>query len=130
MIKRPRLPTLPENFQHWFAARGWSPRAHQLELLALAQRGESALLVAPTGAGKTLAGFLPSLVEIAATKRRDRGRGVHTLYISPLKALAVDVARNLDAPVIDLTCRCASKRALATRPPRAASASGAIRLIS
>ena len=102
MIKRPRLPALPENFQHWFSARGWSPRAHQLELLALAQNGESALLVAPTGAGKTLAGFLPSLVEIAATKLRDRGRGVHTLYISPLKALAVDVARNLDAPVVDM----------------------------
>ena len=52
---------LPEVFTRWFAARGWAPRAHQLELLAKARAGRSALLIAPTGAGKTLAGFLPSL---------------------------------------------------------------------
>ncbi|MFN3889381.1 MAG: ligase-associated DNA damage response DEXH box helicase [Beijerinckiaceae bacterium] len=107
MTNRPRkklltAPSLPGLFSDWFAARGWTPRGHQIELLALAQKGESALLVAPTGAGKTLAGFLPSLVDLAATKRRERAGGVHTLYISPLKALAVDVARNLDAPVIDM----------------------------
>src|SRR6185437_4574172 len=55
---------LPEPFMRWFAGRGWAPRAHQLELLALAQSGRSALLIAPTGGGKTLAGFLPSLVEL------------------------------------------------------------------
>jgi ATP-dependent helicase Lhr and Lhr-like helicase len=48
---------LPERFGAWFAARGWAPRAHQLGLLRLARQGRSALLVAPTGAGKTLAGF-------------------------------------------------------------------------
>jgi len=53
---------LPEVFSRWFAARGWRPRAHQLELLARAEAGRSALLIAPTGAGKTLAGFLPSLI--------------------------------------------------------------------
>ena len=42
---------LPLPFQHWFAARGWQPRAHQLALLEHAQRGESVLLVAPTGGG-------------------------------------------------------------------------------
>ncbi len=102
MTRRPRLPALPEAFDHWFAARGWTPRPHQLQLLAHASRGESALLVAPTGAGKTLAGFLPSLVELAQTPKRARRGGVHTLYISPLKALAVDVARNLEAPIIDM----------------------------
>ncbi|HEY8579984.1 MAG TPA: DEAD/DEAH box helicase, partial [Beijerinckiaceae bacterium] len=94
--------TLPARFADWFAARGWSPRAHQLELLARAQDGENALLVAPTGAGKTLAGFLPTLVELAEQRRNAPGRGLHTLYISPLKALAVDVARNLEAPVAEM----------------------------
>jgi ATP-dependent Lhr-like helicase len=77
-------------------------------LLEKARAGRSALLIAPTGAGKTLAGFLPSLVDLAgagAGRTLSTGRGVtrsdglHTLYISPLKALAVDIARNLQAPV-------------------------------
>ncbi|MCB1470227.1 MAG: DEAD/DEAH box helicase, partial [Rhizobiaceae bacterium] len=90
--------TLPPQFLKWFAERGWSPRAHQLGLLAQAQAGKSVLLIAPTGAGKTLAGFLPSLTALAQRPRRKAGeayRGVHTLYISPLKALAVDIERNL-----------------------------------
>jgi ATP-dependent Lhr-like helicase len=91
---------LPSRFHGWFAQRGWSARAHQLELLAAAQAGRSALLIAPTGAGKTLAGFLPSLVELAGMASGNEG--LHTLYISPLKALAVDIARNLDAPVAEM----------------------------
>jgi ATP-dependent Lhr-like helicase len=90
--------TLPELFKGWFAGRGWAPRPHQLALLDAAGRGESALLVAPTGGGKTLAGFLPSLVDLHRTPRE----GLHTLYISPLKALAVDIARNLTAPVAEM----------------------------
>ncbi len=101
---------LPENFRRWFAARGWSPRAHQLDLLAKARAGRSVLLIAPTGAGKTLAGFLPTLVDLATPRARTassgrdviRPGGLHTLYISPLKALAVDIARNLDKPVADM----------------------------
>ena len=91
---------LPARFSAWFAARGWQPRRHQLDLLAAARAGEDALLIAPTGAGKTLAGFLPSLVEL--TEQPRNRRGLHTLYISPLKALAVDVERNLGRPVADL----------------------------
>jgi len=93
---------LPEKFEHWFASRGWQPRAHQLALVDHAQKGESVLLVAPTGGGKTLAGFLPTLIDLAQKPKRARKRGLHTLYISPLKALAVDVARNLEAPIREM----------------------------
>lgn len=104
---RQQAPALSEPFAQWFASRRWEPRAHQLELLDKARAGRSALLVAPTGAGKTLAGFLPTLVELAAPPERDpaplKGAGrLHTLYISPLKALAVDVARNLEAPIAEM----------------------------
>ena len=93
---------LPPLFSRWFEARGWAPREHQLALLAKARAGRSSLLIAPTGAGKTLAGFLPSLVKLAEPKARQRaaqGAGLHTLYISPLKALATDIARNLMTPI-------------------------------
>ena len=116
---------LPESFARWFASRGWTPRQHQIELLAKARAGRSVLLIAPTGAGKTLAGFLPSLVELSSGFRQPkrlqlartapsslvglrpgndirRAGGLHTLYISPLKALAVDIARNLERPVAEM----------------------------
>ncbi len=151
-------PLLPHLFARWFAGRGWAPRPHQLELLAKARAGHSVLLIAPTGGGKTLAGFLPTLVELyeqtsqrfrrapsplegegwgggydAISKaaklppsrppsavelplkgggeergamwkgaRSTRSAGLHTLYISPLKALAVDIARNLEIPVREM----------------------------
>lgn len=112
---------LPPRFAAWFADRGWSPRPHQLALLAHARAGRSALLIAPTGAGKTLAGFLPSLIAIAergdpvaapsnrvaplpglGPKPRPPHRGLNTLYVSPLKALAVDIARNLETPIAEM----------------------------
>src|ERR1700690_2964648 len=65
---------LPETFLRWFESRGWSPREHQLALLRKARDDRSALLIAPTGAGKTLAGFLPTLVELSAA----------SLYLAPL----------------------------------------------
>ena len=96
--------SLPEPFAGWFAARGWQARAHQLALTEAALAGESALLIAPTGGGKTLAGFLASLIELSDKGRRSNTGipALHTLYISPLKALAVDVQRNLMAPVGDM----------------------------
>ncbi|GMP11541.1 ligase-associated DNA damage response DEXH box helicase [Bradyrhizobium sp. TM239] len=139
---------LPDRFKAWFAARGWSPRAHQLALLEKAREDRSALLIAPTGAGKTLAGFLPTLVELSSPsplvgegrgegwphaplverppsrqpaaadlphkgggnkkslvstgRSLQRTGGLHTLYISPLKALAVDIARNLERPIAEM----------------------------
>jgi ATP-dependent helicase Lhr and Lhr-like helicase len=165
----PSAELLPDLFRRWFAARGWSPREHQLALLAKARDDRSALLIAPTGAGKTLAGFLPTLVELSVSSPRpprsggegsgvgglstrtelveappdpsppraarvgggeistpaveprspavelsrrgmlssigrgvQRSGGLHTLYISPLKALAVDIARNLETPIAEM----------------------------
>ncbi len=70
--------------------------------MATVQGGQSALLVAPTGGGKTLAGFLPTLVDLEARRGEGRQGRPHTLYISPLKALAVDVARNLETPIREM----------------------------
>ncbi|MFG1224702.1 ligase-associated DNA damage response DEXH box helicase [Xanthobacter wiegelii] len=126
--RRGASPALPEPFAGWFRARDWTPRAHQLDLIAAAESGHSVLLIAPTGAGKTLAGFLPSLIELSRPKTKARKASpppdepgaaeapvpfarwqaerpaspLHTLYISPLKALAVDIARNLEAPVAEM----------------------------
>src|SRR5581483_11192840 len=133
VLREPAAALLPNRFEQWFAARGWSPREHQLALLQKARDDRSALLIAPTGAGKTLAGFLPTLVELsdplpnpppfrgreseqseaaaAASERKSftstgrsfkRTGGLHTLYISPLKALAVDIARNLETPIAEM----------------------------
>ena len=94
---------LPATFQDWFEGRGWTPRTHQMHLTKTALAGESALLIAPTGGGKTLAGFLASLIELSDKSKRNSDRpALHTLYISPLKALAVDVARNLTTPVEEM----------------------------
>ncbi len=89
---------LPPIITDWFTARNWKPRRHQLEMLDAASEGRHALLVAATGAGKTLAGFLPTLSELIAQP----DNSLHTLYISPLKALAVDVQRNLLTPVEEM----------------------------
>jgi len=96
---------LPERFAGWFASKGWRPRPHQLALIDETANGQSALLIAPTGAGKTLAGFLPSLIALTRRGKKPPGsafRGIHTLYISPLKALAVDIERNLERPVSEM----------------------------
>jgi ATP-dependent Lhr-like helicase len=101
-LPSPAAELLPAQFGAWFGRRGWTPRPHQVALLGHAEAGRSVLLIAPTGAGKTLAGFLPSLVEIARRGPVKPGQAVfgpHTLYVSPLKALAVDIHRNLEIPV-------------------------------
>ena len=99
-----RLPdALPDAIGGWFRSRGWQPREHQLDVLRATQAGSNVLLIAPTGAGKTLAGFLPSLSELVTSP--DLGtelHRLHTLYISPLKALAVDIQRNLELPIAEM----------------------------
>jgi len=93
-------PPLPPEIAAWFDARGWRVRRHQLEMLAKAREGRHALLVADTGAGKTLAGFLPTLCDFAGGAPPQDG--LHTLYVSPLKALAQDVKRNLLTPIDEI----------------------------
>lgn len=108
---------LPPAFTAWFAQRGWQPHGHQLAVLAEARAGRHAFLVAPTGGGKTLAGFLPSLVELAEAPTP----GLHTIYVSPLKALAADIARNLEVPIaeIGLPIRCEARTGDTTPAQRA-----------
>ncbi len=88
------MTALPAEIAAWFADQGWSPHPHQLALL---DTERDTLLIAPTGGGKTLAGFLPTLAALRAPHV-----GLHTLYISPLKALTNDIARNLARPVAAL----------------------------
>ncbi len=80
----------------WMADKGWQWFPHQLEVFEAAQAGKNVLLCAPTGAGKTLAGFLPAFGALLSVNERS---GLHTLYISPLKALTVDVHRNIGKPI-------------------------------
>ena len=84
-------------FENWLSRKAWHLHPHQIELLKNSQR-PAQLLIAPTGAGKTMAGFLPSLCELEIAS----GNGLHTLYIAPLKALAADIKRNLIHPIDEL----------------------------
>ena len=93
---------LPPELDAWFAGRGWRVRRHQTEMLAASDAGRHALLVADTGAGKTLAGFLPTLAAFCPSRGESPPDGLHTLYVSPLKALAHDVQRNLVTPVEEI----------------------------
>ncbi|MGR3541351.1 MAG: ligase-associated DNA damage response DEXH box helicase [Hasllibacter sp.] len=88
---------LPQRFQTWFADRGWSIHPHQREMLER-KDDPSLLLIAPTGGGKTLAGFLPTLLELEDGAHE----GIHTIYVSPLKALANDIKRNLATPIREM----------------------------
>jgi ATP-dependent Lhr-like helicase len=89
---------LPPQFKKWLTQRGWSLRDYQAYMLEAYHRSQSTLLIAPTGAGKTLSGFLPSLLDLIEAPMK----GMHTLYISPLKALTHDIERNLLQPVADM----------------------------
>lgn len=89
------MTALPGLVADWFAAKGWAPHPHQLALL---EADRDTLLIAPTGGGKTLAGFLPTLVDL----HLNGSAGMHTLYVSPLKALTADVARNLSRPIAEM----------------------------
>lgn len=95
---------VPPEIAAWFAGRDWRIRRHQTEMLEAGDAGQHAMLVADTGAGKTLAGFLPTLAAFCPSRFGDTRPPdtLHTLYVSPLKALAHDVQRNLVVPVEDM----------------------------
>ncbi len=90
-------PSLPPQIEGWFSSRGWSIHPHQRDMLSLSDQ-PCQLLIAPTGGGKTMAGFLPTLAELTDGAHK----GLHTLYISPLKALAADIKRNLTGPIEEM----------------------------
>ena len=122
----------------WFTGAFVQPTAAQEGAWDAVTGGEHALVVAPTGSGKTLAAFLWSLDRLAAAPPADERSRCRVLYVSPLKALAVDVERNLRAPLAGIGQACArlglprpdirvgirsgdtpadERRALARRPP-------------
>lgn len=89
---------LPAIFNTWLDKQGWSLRPHQKAMIEAFGHRRHSLLIAPTGAGKTLAGFIPSLIDLADGSYP----GLHTLYISPLKALTNDIQRNLTTPIEEM----------------------------
>jgi ATP-dependent Lhr-like helicase len=88
--------------REWFETAFEAPTPAQAGAWAAISRGENALVVAPTGSGKTLAAFLWSIDRLTAPSAGARTPGVRTLYVSPLKALAVDVERNLRSPLVGI----------------------------
>ena len=83
----------------WFRAVFDAPTAPQVEGWPAIARGESTLILAPTGTGKTLTAFLWCLDKLMMRTPPDAERGCRVVYLSPLKALAADVERNLRSPL-------------------------------
>ena len=88
--------------RRWFSGAFTSPTAAQKGAWTSIADGANTLVIAPTGSGKTLAAFLWALDRLAADPD-NRTAGTKVVYISPLKALAVDVERNLRAPLTGIT---------------------------
>ncbi len=99
--KRLSAGKVPGEFERWFERQGWAIRDYQRQMVGAFARREDTLLIAPTGGGKTLAGFLPSLIDLSQ-KQTGAGAKLHTLYISPLRALTNDIERNLNRPVAEM----------------------------
>jgi len=95
-------PAIPDVFTEWFSGQGWGVREYQAAMVDAFAQGLDTLLIAPTGGGKTLAGFLPSLIDLHERKTPDSEPQLHTLYISPLRALTNDIARNLERPIAEM----------------------------
>ncbi|QIS01866.1 ATP-dependent helicase [Nocardia brasiliensis] len=89
--------------QEWFDGAFPAPTSAQLGAWAAIAAGEHTLVIAPTGSGKTLSAFLWAIDRLATRAPSEAGTGTSVLYVSPLKALAVDVERNLRAPLVGVT---------------------------
>jgi len=98
----PAVPAdIPAVFEAWFTAQGWDIRSYQRDMVRAYQSREDTLLIAPTGGGKTLSGFLPALIAGSLKKPTDRAC-LKVLYISPLRALTNDIQRNLTRPIEEM----------------------------
>ena len=95
----------------WFAGTFAAPTPAQADAWSAIADGHNTLVIAPTGSGKTLAAFLWAIDALAGAPRSERSAGTRVLYVSPLKALAVDVERNLRTPLAGMT-RVAAQRGL------------------
>lgn len=133
------LPGFSPATRAWFTGAFTAPTAAQTGAWRAIGEGSDVLVVAPTGSGKTLAAFLASLDRLASSPPpAERGKRCRVLYVSPLKALAVDVERNLRSPLTGIRQEsvrlglpepeirvgirsgdtpAAERRALVTRPP-------------
>ena len=103
--QKPKRAIIPSKFKDWFAQREWRIRPYQKAMVRAFANSQSNLLIAPTGAGKTLSGFLPCLIDLDKLLQSglsNKQIGLHTLYVSPLKALTYDINRNLEAPIADM----------------------------
>ncbi|WP_156448636.1 ATP-dependent helicase, partial [Mycobacterium sp. NAZ190054] len=87
--------------REWFAGTFVEPTPAQAQAWTAIADGDNTLVIAPTGSGKTLAAFLWAIDGLA--REPDAGRGTRVLYVSPLKALAVDVERNLRTPLTGIS---------------------------
>ncbi|MFL6082444.1 MAG: ATP-dependent helicase [Mycobacterium sp.] len=85
--------------REWFAGTFAAPTTAQAEAWSAIADGDNTLVIAPTGSGKTLAAFLWAIDKLASSEPRPAKAGTRVLYVSPLKALAVDVERNLRTPL-------------------------------
>ena len=85
-------------FTNWIRNKGWNYYEYQLKVLEAVYKKEDALVISPTGSGKTVAGFLPTIIESDVYKKNV----LYTLYISPLKSLSYDIERNLLNPINEL----------------------------
>ena len=93
----------------WFRASFEAPTPPQAQGWPAIARGESTLILAPTGSGKTLTAFLWCIDRLMFEPAAAAGQRCRVLYISPLKALAVDVERNLRAPLAGIANRAAAR---------------------
>ena len=96
------MPTATDLANAWFAKRGWKPFAFQRRVWAAVERGESGLLHASTGAGKTYAVWLAALRAFKALPQGRQPVTLQVVWVTPMRALAADTARALQAPVDEL----------------------------
>ncbi|WP_085665455.1 MULTISPECIES: ligase-associated DNA damage response DEXH box helicase [Pseudomonas] len=96
------MPAATDLAKAWFAKRGWKPFAFQRRVWAAVDRGESGLLHASTGAGKTYAVWLAALRAFKAEAQGRHAAPLQVVWVTPMRALAADTARALQLPLDDL----------------------------